>query len=76
LKTPLEDLTKKGDFFLDKGGPRDTRENEVGDEFMPCFILPDFTQPFVLECDSSGIGIGVLLMQSGHPIAFESRKHQ
>jgi hypothetical protein len=36
--------------------------------------LTDFTQPFVLECDSFGEGIGWLLMQNRHMIAFERKK--
>ena len=38
--------------------------------------LPDFSNPFVVECDASGGGIGVVLKQGQHPISFESRNFQ
>jgi hypothetical protein len=36
--------------------------------------LPYFTQPFVMECDTSSEGIGVVLMQNRHLITFKRRK--
>jgi len=41
-----------------------------------CLVLTllDFTQPFVLECDALGEGIGVVLMKHRHMIAYKSIK--
>lgn len=35
--------------------------------------LLDFQKPFVIETDAFGVGIMVVLMQGGHPIAYISR---
>jgi hypothetical protein len=34
--------------------------------------LPDFNKPFVVECDTSSTGIGVVLLQDSKPIAYFS----
>jgi len=35
--------------------------------------LPNFHQPFTIETDASGIGMGEVLSQQGHPIAYFSK---
>jgi hypothetical protein len=36
-------------------------------------VTPDFTETFIMECDALGNGIGVILMEEGMPLYFESR---
>ena len=74
LTAPLTDLIEKGAFSWGEGA-RATFENlkEVMSS-CPVLALPNFTQSFMLECDASGEGIGAILMQNHHPIAFESIK--
>ena len=68
---------------LSKGSFSWTKEDEkyfqkMKDIMSNCLVLalPDFSKPFVLECDASRAGIGAFLIQDRHPIAFESRKLQ
>ena len=39
----------------------------------PILTLPNFSKPFIIECDTSGVGLGAILMQANKPIAFHNQ---
>jgi hypothetical protein len=73
IVAPLTTLTKKDAFSWNL---EETKACEQLKEVMckaPVLTTLDFTKTFIVECDASGNGIGVFLMQEGRPLAFESR---
>ena len=74
IAKPLTDLLKKDQLFIW------TSAHESAFSVLkqalcstPVLALPDFNLPFHIETDASGIGIGAVLQQNGHPIAFISK---
>ena len=73
IAAPLTTLINK-DLF--SWTPDTTKDFEHIKEAMcqaPVLATPDFTKTFIVECDASGNGIIVVLMQDERRIAFESR---
>ena len=74
LVAPLTDLTRKWTFCWTEDFEAAFDKLKQVMSTCPVLALPDFSKPFILECDASGSGIGAVLMQDHHPIAFKSGK--
>lgn len=73
ISQPLAALLKKGTQFSW------TQETDWAFKILeqklieaPVLAVPDFSKEFVLEIDACEYGIGVVLMQAGHPVAYLS----
>lgn len=74
LRKPLTELLKKNTLFLWTSTHQQSFEVlKKALILAPVLKLPDFSQPFTVETDASDKGIGAILMQQGHPIAYLSK---
>jgi hypothetical protein len=74
IATPLTALLKKIFFTWTPATNQAFQTLNMAMCTTPVLSLPDFTKTFVLECDASEKGIGVVLMQEGRPLAFTSKQ--
>lgn len=75
IVAPLTDLLKKEkrwEWSKECGEAFDRLKIAVASE--PVLRLPEFEKPFEVHTDASDRAIGGVLVQEGHPVAFESRK--
>jgi hypothetical protein len=74
IATPLTALLKNNSFTWTPTVAQDFQTLKMTICTTPIPTLPDFTKTFVLECDASGKGIGVVLMQESWSLAFTRKQ--
>jgi hypothetical protein len=74
ISRPLTDLLKKNSLFVwtsDHDTAFQTLKQLLAQ--APIIVLPDFNKPFYIEIAASETGVGAVLMQENHPIAFVNK---
>ncbi|GJT98869.1 transposon ty3-I gag-pol polyprotein [Tanacetum coccineum] len=73
ISRPLTDLLKKNSFEWSNTAQQAFEELKIAMMNALVLALPNFQEEFIVETDASEEGIGAVLQQQGHPIAFLSR---
>ncbi|KAI3753279.1 hypothetical protein L2E82_25328 [Cichorium intybus] len=73
IARPLTALTKKDGFLWSEAALKAFNDLKQALLTTPVLRLPDFSKSFVIECDASSDGIGAILSQEDHPVAYFSK---
>jgi hypothetical protein len=74
ISKPLTDLLKKNTLFI--WTPIHQASFQALQTTLctaPVLALPNFSKPFCIETDACGTGVGAVLLQEGHPLAYISK---
>jgi hypothetical protein len=74
INKPLTNILKKGTIFIWTSTTR-TSFQALKHALISALVLamPNFELPFIIETNASSHGIGAVLQQQGHPIAYVSK---
>ncbi|CAJ2661631.1 unnamed protein product [Trifolium pratense] len=73
IAKPLTDMLKRDNFVWSSDSTNAFTQLKQALISAPLLSLPDFSKKFIVETDASGKGIGAVLMQDHHPIAYISK---
>ncbi|GJR91792.1 putative mitochondrial protein [Tanacetum coccineum] len=80
IAQPLTSVLKKNAFKWSEEATLAFKELQQAMVQSPVLTLPNFEEDFIIKTDASGFGVGALLQQGGHQIAYLSKtlalKHQ
>jgi hypothetical protein len=75
ISKPMAELLEKGKAF--EWMPRREASYQELKKILttaPVLTMPDMEKPFLIYCDACGQGLGCVLMQDGHAVAYASRQ--
>lgn len=73
ISKPLTQLLKKDSFQWSNEAQQAFEDLKLAMSTTPVLALSDFSEKFTVETDASSGGIGAVLTQKGHPLAYINR---
>ena len=74
IAAPLTQLLRKEGFSWTADATTAFRALQAALSMAPVLQVPDYTKPFMVDCDASGTGFGAVLHQGAGPVTYERRR--